>query len=100
MSENNGILYVFERVSVSQRAQMESDGRSPLWRRTQTPKWEGGDHEAVRAADPRSDRAGAHCHPTSRSGTTSVLSLWGFVCLIMHRAKETQDHRVLHSYKR
>ncbi len=26
MSENNGILYVFEHVSVSQQAQMESDG--------------------------------------------------------------------------
>lgn len=27
MSENNGILYVFEHVSVSQQAQMEGDSR-------------------------------------------------------------------------
>lgn len=44
MSENNGILYVFEHVSVSQRAQMESDGWSRLRRRTEMLKWESGDH--------------------------------------------------------
>lgn len=65
MSENNGILYVFEHVSFPQQLQMESDDWMSLTRETGLPKWELGDHEAIPKADLQSDGSRSHCHPTS-----------------------------------
>lgn len=67
MSENNGILYVFEHVSISQRDQMESDGWSQLRSKKEMLKWELGGREAIPVADLQSDGGRTRCHPTSSS---------------------------------
>lgn len=77
MSENNGIPCVLERVSVSQQARMESDGRPRLRR-------ESGDHGANAVADLQSHGAAAHCHPT-----------WiPPACLATEKAVKQMGHRV------
>lgn len=83
MKENNGILYVFEHVSVSKQLQMESDCYPRLRRMTTMLKWESGNHEANHAADLTSDRPGTHCHTTSSRLKISILSFLSlFTCLL------------------
>lgn len=98
MSENNGILYVFEHVSALHRGQMESDGRSPLRRKTETPKWEWGWPRGHRCGWPavrlRRDSLSSNI-PQLKTPSAHFLSL--FTGLLMGHCREPNSDKPINS---
>lgn len=83
MSENNGILYVFGHVSVSQQAQMESDGWSRLRRGTAMLKWESGPPRGHPCGWPAVSQSRGSLSSNIKLLNTSILlfSVFVYVCL-------------------